>query len=80
MIRRIYPSVLLLERGQIFELCGKRVFTMGGASSHDIQGGVLEPDAPWFLQSSRCSTAKVRPFESTTSPSGKRNCLAKKNT
>lgn len=45
-IRRIRPSVILLERGQIFNLYGKRFFTMGGASSHDIQGGILEPDDP----------------------------------
>lgn len=32
-IRRIRPSVLLLERGQVFELGGKRVFAMGGARS-----------------------------------------------
>ncbi len=31
-IRRIRPSVILLERGQIFDLGGKRFFTMGGAS------------------------------------------------
>ena len=48
-IRRICPSVLLLERGQVFDLNGKQIFTMGGASSHDIQDGVLEPDAPDFL-------------------------------
>ena len=47
-IRRIRPSVILLERGQVFNLCGKRFFTMGGASSHDIQDGILEPDDPLF--------------------------------
>ena len=61
-IRRIRPSVLLLERGQIFELCGKRIFTMGGASSHDIQGGILEPDDPQFLQKFRLLEAKGVPF------------------
>lgn len=45
-IRRIRPSVLLLERGHIFNLCGKQFFAMGGASSHDIQDGILEPDDP----------------------------------
>ena len=35
-VRRIRPSVILLEHGQIFSLAGKRFFTMGGASSHDI--------------------------------------------
>ncbi len=44
-IRRIRPSVILLEQGQIFTLGGKRFFTMGGASSHDIQDGILKLDA-----------------------------------
>ena len=43
-IRRIRPSVLLLERGQVFDVGGKRIFAMGGASSHDIQDGILELD------------------------------------
>ena len=45
-VRRIRPSVLLLERGQVFELGGKRIFAMGGASGHDIRDGILEPDNP----------------------------------
>ena len=48
-VRTIRPSVLMLERGQVFDLGGRTFFTMGGASSHDIQDGVLEPDAPDFL-------------------------------
>ena len=52
-IRRIRPSVILLERGQIFSLGGKRFFTMGGASSHDIQDGILEPDDPLFKKKCR---------------------------
>lgn len=44
------PSVLHLMRGQMFGLCGKRFFTMGGASSHDIEDGVLEPEDPQFKQ------------------------------
>ena len=47
-VRRIRPSVILLERGQVFNLDGRRIFTMGGASSHDIQDGILEPDDPLF--------------------------------
>lgn len=31
-------------RGYIFELCGKKIFAFGGASSHDIKDGILEPD------------------------------------
>ena len=52
-IRRIRPSVILLERGQIFNLCGKRFFTMGGASSHDIQDGILEADDPLLKEKCR---------------------------
>ncbi len=31
-----------------FELERKKFFTFGGASSHDIDGGILEPDDPDF--------------------------------
>lgn len=34
-MRRINDSVLHLMRGQAFELDGKRIFTFGGAASHD---------------------------------------------
>ena len=47
-IQRIRPSVLRLMRGQVYELNGRKFFTMGGASSHDIQDGILEPDDPDF--------------------------------
>ena len=30
-------------RGQVFEIEGKTFFTMGGAASHDIQDGILDP-------------------------------------
>ena len=45
--------MILLERGQIFNLGGTRFFTMGGASSHDIQDGILEPDDPLFKKKCR---------------------------
>jgi len=45
-IHRIRPSVIHLMRGQIYELEGKKIFTFGGASSHDIDGGILEFDDP----------------------------------
>lgn len=44
----IRPSVIHLMRGQLFEIQGKCIFTMGGASSHDISDGILEPDDPNF--------------------------------
>lgn len=45
-VHLIRPSVIHLMRGQLFNLDGKRIFTMGGASSHDISDGILEPDDP----------------------------------
>lgn len=38
----IRPSVVHLKRGQVFELEGKKFFTFGGASSHDIKDGILD--------------------------------------
>lgn len=38
----VRDKVILLERGQVFRIEGKTFFTFGGASSHDIQGGILD--------------------------------------
>lgn len=38
----VRDKVILLERGQVFEIDGKTFFTFGGASSHDVQGGILD--------------------------------------
>lgn len=46
----IRPSVIHLMRGQIFNISGKSFFTFGGASSHDISAGILEPDDPSFKE------------------------------
>ena len=52
-VHKIRPSVIHLMRGQIFELERKKFFTFGGASSHDIDGGILEPDDPDFKKKKR---------------------------
>ena len=44
----VRPHVLHMMRGQIFEIGGLIWFTMGGAASHDIQDGILDPAAPDF--------------------------------
>ncbi len=58
----IRPSVIHLMRSQVFELDGLRFFTMGGASCHDIQGGVLEPGAPDFQQQLKRARLLGLPF------------------
>lgn len=45
-VHMIRPHALHLMRGQIFELEGRSFFTFGGASSHDIQDGILESYNP----------------------------------
>lgn len=52
-VQRIRPSVIHLMRGQVYSIQGKKFFTMGGASSHDIYGGILEPDDPQFKRKCR---------------------------
>ena len=37
-------------RGQVYQIDGKKIFTFGGASSHDISGGILEPDDPDYKE------------------------------
>jgi hypothetical protein len=61
-VRYIRPSVIMLERGQIFDLDGKKVFAMGGASSHDIQDGILEPDDPQFERKFQALDARGAAF------------------
>lgn len=45
---KIRDSVIHLMRGQIYRIDDKKIFVFGGATSHDIQGGILEPDDPDF--------------------------------
>ena len=47
-IHRVRPHILHLMRGQVFDIGGFRFFAMGGAASHDIQDGILDPAAPGF--------------------------------
>lgn len=47
-IHTIRPGIMHLMRGQVFTIDGKKIFTFGGASSHDMSGGILELDDPNF--------------------------------
>lgn len=47
-VQYVMPSVIHLMRGQVYTIDGCRIFTFGGAQSHDIQGGILELDDPDF--------------------------------
>ena len=47
-VHLVRPHVLHLMRGQIFDIGGLTWFTMGGAASHDIEDGILDPAEPGF--------------------------------
>lgn len=49
-VHKIRPSVIHLMRGQIYEIDGKSFFTFGGASSHDIESGILDTEDPDFKE------------------------------
>lgn len=50
MAHKIKDNVYHLMRGYVFDLQGKKFFAFGGASSHDIQDGILKPeDYPCLL-------------------------------
>lgn len=40
----IRENIIHLMRGQVYNIDGHKIFTMGGAASHDIKDGVLDPD------------------------------------
>lgn len=44
IVREIRPSVLMLERGYVFDIDGCKCFVFGGARSHDISGGILKAE------------------------------------
>ena len=58
----IRDKVILLERGQVFEIEGKSFFAFGGASSHDIQGGILDRQTVDFAEQKRRADRAHLPY------------------
>ena len=61
-VHEIRPHVLHLCRGQVFEIDGKTIFTFGGAASHDITGGILEPDDPDYRKKKKQLNEGILPY------------------
>ena len=49
-VQVIRENVLHLMRGEMYEIEGRRFFAMGGAACHDLWNGVLDPEAPDFVE------------------------------
>ncbi len=58
----VRDKIILLERGQIFHMEGKSFFTFGGASSHDIQGGILDRSSPDFRKDRKRAVRSGLPY------------------
>lgn len=52
-VHKIRPTVIHLMRGQVYELAGEKIFTFGGAQSHDLSGGILDMDDPDYIEKKR---------------------------
>ena len=61
-VHKIRPSVIHLMRGQVFDIEGASFFTIGGATSHDIDGGILEPDDPDFKKKRKKLNKGILPY------------------
>lgn len=61
-VHELRPHVLHLMRGQVFEIDGKKIFIFGGASSHDISGGILETDDPEFKKKKKILDKGYEPY------------------
>ena len=54
LVRQIRPSILMLMRGEMYEIDGARFFAFGGASSHDAYEGLLDGNDPdWRMQAAK---------------------------
>ena len=65
-IHEIRPYVYHLMRGQVFEIDGKKIFTFGGAASHDISGGLLDLDDPDFRKKKKKLDREFEPYRIKT--------------
>lgn len=61
-VHKIRSSVIHLMRGQVFNLDNKKIFTFGGAASHDIDGGILELDDPDFKKKKKALDRGWKPY------------------
>lgn len=61
-IHKVKESVFHLMRGQVFNIDECKIFTFGGAQSHDIQGGILESNDPDFLNKKKKLNRGTLPY------------------
>ena len=63
-VQFITPSIIHLMRGQIYTICNKKIFTMGGASSHDKEHRV--EGKSWWPQEIPTTNEMQEAFDNLT--------------
>lgn len=58
----VRDKIIHLMRGQVFMIEGKSFFTFGGASSHDIEGGILDRKDPLYNFKKKEAIQKNLPY------------------
>lgn len=53
LVNEIRPNVVRLRRGEVYSIEGKKFFAFGGASSHDIQDGIIDGNDPKWKEKAR---------------------------
>lgn len=48
IVHKIRPNIIHLMRGQLYNIDGRKIFSFGGARSHDISDGILDPSDSEF--------------------------------
>lgn len=62
-VKEIKPSVLMLMRGEVYEIDGVRLFAFGGARSHDTSDGILDSNEPnWKAQEKNLKRRKKKNY------------------
>lgn len=57
-VHKVAENIYHLMRGEIYNIEGKKFFVMGGASSHDISDGILDPNDKNFVLKKKVLNAK----------------------
>lgn len=78
-VRIIRPSVLMLERGQVFDLGGRTFFAMAAPAATTSRTASWNRTRRTSCGGSSGSTPRARPSGSTTAPGGGRSCPARRN-
>lgn len=61
-VQFIAEHIIHLMRGQVYEIDGYKIFTMGGAECHDIQDGIVDPEEPFAIHKIRRLQARNANF------------------